>query len=447
MVDDDKRFLEVYSEILETKGYKTTTATSGEQALELIKKHYFNIVIIDVLMPRMNGIELLERIKQKYPSIIVLILTGEGSIPGAVEAMEKGALTYMLKPVDTTELIHNIKRAEQIYILQAENISLKEKLSSKNKDLIGKSDCIEEIKKQIEIVSVSDSTVLITGESGTGKEIIANMLHNKSNRSKGAFIAVNCGALPDNLLESELFGYEKGAFTGAIERKIGRFELSNGGTIFLDEIGDTSPDLQKKLLRIIQEKRFERLGGADTIYSDFRLICATNKELPQEIAKGNFREDLYYRINIIPIHIDPVRKRREDIIILFKYFYNEFCKEINKPASYITEEGEKALIGHEWRGNVREIKNLAERLAVFSDGSHITCEKINLNITGHNQVKENLPETDYKTAEKRFQLEYISKHLEKNEWNISRTAKKIGISRKTLYSKIKELNICEKSET
>lgn len=444
LVDDDEKFLEVYSEILISNGYETATAPSGEECLKKLRAEFFNIVIIDVLMPVMNGIELLKLIQQEYSSLIVLVLTGEGSISGAVEAMELGAFTYMLKPLEIEVLLHNLKRAEQFYILNSENISLKNRLPINNKTmLLGESAFIKETIKQIEQVSSANSSVLITGESGTGKEIIADLIHFYGKRALGPLVKVNCGALSESLLESELFGYEKGAFTGATARKIGFFELSNRGTLFLDEIGDMSANLQQKLLRVIQEKTFERVGSTQVIRSDFRLICATNKDLREEIKKGNFREDLFYRINVIPIKTVPLRRRKEDIPVLLEYYISYFCREMNKHVFKITDEALEDLMNYEWLGNVREVKNFCERLTVFSNGNDVSTKVIKNYIEGDTVWENTNSNSTYKEAEKDFQYNFLLKKLEENNWNISKTAEILKISRKTLQLKIKELKIRE----
>ena len=439
MVDDDLRFLEVYSEILRNSGYDTDTAESGEQALSLLGSKYYNIAIVDVLMPRMNGIEFIKKIKERCPEIIVLMLTGEGSIQGAVKSMELGAFTYMLKPIEPEELLYHIKRAEAVFLLKSENISLKNSMENRKRsyELIGNSLYLNKLRGDIQLLGKTSSTVLITGESGTGKELIANIIHQNSQRKKGPFVAVNCGAIPENLVESELFGYEKGAFTGALKQKIGKFELSNGGTLFLDEIGDMPLNAQTKLLRVLQERCFERVGGNDLIHSDFRLICATNKDLLAEIKNGNFREDLFYRINIVPINVLPIRERREDILDLFESFYGQFCAEMNKKRAILTEDAKIVLQNYSWKGNGREIKNVAERIAVFSDGTPITRERIQAYLSC-NMERASLGEMNLKEAEEAFEKEYIMKHLTNNDFNVAKTAEQLGITRQTLYNKIEK---------
>ena len=442
MVDDDTKFLKVYSKILTENGYKTATASSGEDALQLMKQNYFNMAVVDIMMPTMNGIDLLKILKKEYPSLIVMILTGEGSIEGAVEAMKLGAYTYMSKPVNIDNLLNNVKRASELYVLNAQNISLKNIERDYTKSiLLGESKFVKTTMGKIEKAGPANSTVLITGESGTGKEVIADLIHKNSLRNNGAFIKVNCGALSENILESELFGYEKGAFTGATTSKQGRFELANGGTLFMDEIGDISGNLQQMLLRVIQEKTFERVGGITTIHSDFRLICATNKDLSEEIKQGRFREDLYYRINVIPITTEPLRNHSEDIPILFKNFVDHYSEEMNKPKLTIDDKLNQRIIAYNWPGNVRELKNFAERMVVFASGNTLTSHDFSMFMNEDIDISEYKEASTYHDAEKQFQKKYLRKKLLENDWNITHTAEKIQVSRKTLQLKIKELNI------
>lgn len=443
MIDDDKNFLKVYSEILQESGYEVVTAASGPDGIAKFRKEFFSIVILDILMPEMNGIEVLKKIKEEYPSMIVLMLTGEGSIESAVESMELGAYTYMQKPVDIENLLYNVKRAMELYKLNSENLHLKNRieLSGGEFELIGSSESIANIMNQIKKVAPTYSTVLITGESGTGKEIVANLLHRFSLNKDGPLIKVNCSALSESLLESELFGHEKGAFTGAVSTKQGRFELARGGTLFLDEIGEISSKLQVKLLRVLQDKEFERVGGTNTIHSEFRLICATNKNLVDEIEKGNFREDLYYRINVIPLETVPLRERREDIPVLLRHFIAYYCNEMNKPYVDIKDTAMEALMQYDWNGNVRELKNLAERLVVFSSGDPISLSMLPEEIRMKDSWEKDIFSMDFREAKWAFERKYLNSVLTKYNWNISKTADKIGIARKNLQLKIKQYDL------
>jgi len=443
MIDDDKSFLKVYAEILRGEGYGVETAESGPQALRMLEENYYDLVISDVVMPEMNGIEVLKKIKAEYPDVLVIMLTGEGSISGAVEAMEEGAYTYLVKPLDIDQLLMNIRRAMEFLELNSENRSLKSKISRMDAggQLIGCSRFIEDLKIQIQKIAPTNASVLIMGESGTGKEIIADLLHANSQNSKGPFIKVNCAALAESVLESELFGHEKGSFTGAVSAKPGRFELARGGTLFLDEIGELSPKLQSKLLRVLQEKEFERVGGTRTIKVDFRLISATNKDLKAEVEKGTFREDLYYRINVVPLYTVPLRERPEDIPLLFEHYLDYFCKEMKKPKLRPDEECMDILKKYQWKGNVRELRNLAERLAVFADGEQLSAQMLPEEIRGQRARSESMDQLGFHEAKQEFEKKYLIHRLEKNNWNISATADEIGLARKNLQLKIKQLGI------
>lgn len=443
LIDDDISFLNVYSEILRTNGYEVATATGGAEGLARLDDEYFQVVICDVYMPQMNGIEVLKEIKKAYPSILTMMLTGEGSITGAVEAMEVGAYTYMIKPIEIDQLLLNIKRAFEFVSLHSENQNLRTRISMLGHDdrLLGNSREIQALREEIMQVAPTNASVLITGESGTGKEIIAQLIHENSLNRNGPMVKVNCAALAESVLESEIFGHEKGAFTGAIAAKPGRFELARGGTLFLDEISELSPKLQSKMLRVIQEKEFERVGGIKTIKVDFRLVAATNKDLKAEVEAGNFREDLYYRINVVPLNSPPLRDRSEDIPMLLNHYILHYCNEMKKPAVKLTREAEEVLTRYSWKGNVRELKNLTERLVVFSDGSDIGPEKLPKEIRGQENWDENMDKMNFQEAKRCFERKYFLQMLEKNNWNISATADEINMARKNLQLKIKQLDL------
>jgi len=443
MIDDDSSFLKVYSEILRSKGYQTDTALNGSQALEKLGQQYYDIVISDVVMPEMNGIDVLKRIKTEYPEQLVIMLTGEGSISGAVEAMEEGAYTYLIKPLEIDQLLLNIKRALEFIELNSENTQLRNRLTemSHSEQLVGNSKVILDLKDQIKKIAPTNSSVLITGESGTGKEILADLLHANSMNQEGPLVKVNCAALAESVLESEIFGHEKGAFTGAVTAKQGRFEMARGGTLFLDEIGELSLKLQSKLLRVLQEKEFERVGGTRTIKVDFRLISATNKNLKKEVEKGAFREDLYYRINVVPLYSAPLRERTDDIPVLLSYYLDYFCREMKKPKVRFSEEALDILTAYQWKGNVRELKNLCERLVVFAEGPLIPAAMLPEEIKRQENWSKDLGRMGFQEAKRAFEREYLVRMLKKNEWNISATAEEIRIARKNLQLKMKQLNI------
>lgn len=442
LIDDDESFLRIYAEILRTAGYDVETASSGAEALSMMEEHFFHIVISDVAMPQMNGMDLLRQIRTDYPDVLVMMLTGEGSISGAVEAMELGAYTYLIKPLEIDQLLLNIKRAVEFLNLNSENIQLKNQLSNIGQSpLLGNSPSIKSLREQILQIAPTSASVLITGESGTGKEIIANLLHENSLNKSGPMIKVNCAALAESVLESELFGHEKGAFTGAIASTQGRFEMARGGTLFLDEIGEMSVKLQSKLLRVLQEKEFERVGGSKTIKVDFRLISATNRDLRKEVEQGNFREDLYYRINVIPLKSSPLRERVDDIPMLLEHYMMYYCKEMKKPPVKFSEDSLEILKKYQWRGNVRELKNLVERLMVFSNGKEISTEMLPEEIKGEKVWGGDLYHMSFQDAKYFFEKQYLQKVLEKNNWNISLTAEEIKLARKNLQLKIKQLGI------
>ena len=442
LVDDDKRFLKIYSQILREEGYWVITEDSGQKALDTLKNKEgeIDLIISDMVMPNMNGVELIEKIKDVYPTIKIIIMTGQGSIENAVEAMQKGAYTYLLKPVNIEELLLGVKKAFDFIKIYQENTYLKSELALKEDSLIGISKQINDIKKIISIISTTNSSVFITGESGTGKEIVAKLIHQNSLRKDKLMIKVNCGALAEGVLESELFGHEKGAFTGATYRKKGKFEIANEGTLFLDEIGDMPLNTQLKLLRVIQEKEFERVGGIESISTDFRLICATNKDLSTGIAKESFREDLYYRINVIPIYIPPLRERRDDIPLLISYFAKKFAGEMGKEEVRLTHETKKQLINYSWPGNIRELKNIIERLTVFYQGTPISPEALPISVSKEDINIVSQPIT-IKEAKEEFEMNFILSALKKNQWNVTKTSQEIGIARKNLQIKINKYNL------
>lgn len=443
MIDDDESFLKIHSRILQSKGYDVNTAINGEYALTMLKNEPYAVVICDIVMPGIGGIDVLNKIKNEYIDIQVIMLTGEASIPGAVEAMTFGAYTYLVKPLNIEEFLLNVERAVNFYNLNTENRILKNRIESMEKrvQLLGNSAEIEEIKRNINIVASANSTILITGESGTGKEIVANLLHQNSSCSNGALVKVNCAALSESILESELFGHERGAFTGAISTKIGRFEIANGGTLFLDEIGEISLKLQSKLLRVLQEKEFERVGSTKIIKANFRLIAATNKNLAEGVAKGTFREDLFYRINVVPIHMPPLKDRLEDIPILLNHFLQYFCSEMRKPFMVFSDEALKILLEYSWPGNVRELRNLVERLVVFSSSTIIHTHALPKEVKNEEITNIEDDKVPFLEAKKIFEKNYITQALKRNDWNISATAKQINIARKNLQLKIKQLDL------
>ncbi|NBI07098.1 sigma-54-dependent transcriptional regulator [Senegalia massiliensis] len=444
LVDDEESFLKIYKKILKKSGYETITASNGLQALEVLEKESISLIISDIVMPKMDGITLLKKVKNKYKNIPVLLLTGKGTIESAVNAMKVGACTYLSKPINIDELLMEIDKYLKYESLQAENKYLKEKILEGQDEFLGTSEVIKSIKEKVKLITSTNSTVLITGESGTGKELVADLIYRNSLRKDKVFVKVNCAVLSKTVLESELFGHEKGAFTGAINERKGRFEAANKGTIFLDEIGEMPLNMQAKLLRVIQEKEFERVGSNKTIKTDFRLISATNKDLKKEVDNKNFREDLYYRLNVISIHVPPLRERKQDILVLFDYFVKKFVKEMNKNINGISERVKELLIEYKWPGNVRELKNIAERLVVFTQGHIIEDTYLPKEFFEKLSYEESNKLFTLKEARMQFEKEFIENALNKNKGNISRTANDIGLARKNLYQKIERYKISKK---
>jgi len=369
IVDDEKNYPLILSAVLEDEGFEALTANSGNEALEILKDSDIDLVLTDMKMPSMDGIELLERIKGKDPDLPVIMMTAHGTVEKAVEAMQKGAYNYILKPFDNERLVIYVNKAIQMYRVIKENRRLRETVESQYSfgNIIGKSRKMQDVFEIIYKVAPANASILIEGESGTGKDLVAKSIHYNSPRSNNPFVAVNCSALAENLLESELFGHEKGAFTGAVATKKGRFELAEGGTLFLDEIGELSPALQVKLLRVLQEKVFERVGGLRQVAVNFRLITATNKRLKEEVRKGRFREDLYYRLNVVYIDLPPLRQRLEDLRLLVDHFIGKYAGERRSgvPVKGIEREVEQIFYRHTWPGNVRELENTIERAMVL----------------------------------------------------------------------------------
>lgn len=374
VVDDEQSLRDVLSIMLKRAGYTVTSAMDGEEAIELLNKEIFDLVITDLRMPKIDGMDVLKAVKSVSPETVVLIITAFATADSAVEAMKQGAYDYLTKPFQVDEVQLIIRNALERRRLTTENMLLKREMASQSSfaQLVGQSEAMQKVFDVVRKVADSKSNVLIWGESGTGKELVARAIHYNSARGAHPFVAVNCSAVPETLLESELFGHMKGSFTGAISNKAGLFEVANGGTIFLDEIGDTTPAIQVKLLRVIQEREFRRVGGNQDIKVDVRVVAATNKDLENAVAEGSFREDLYYRLDVIPIRLPPLRMRTGDIPLLVNHFLERFSRESGKPKPVIGQEAMHVLLGHEWRGNVRELENLIERIVAFSTEGQVT---------------------------------------------------------------------------
>jgi len=439
IVDDETTILQSLSGILSDEGYETLTASNGYEALKIIEEESPDLVLLDIWMPGMDGIETLREIKRTNPFLQVVIISGHGTIETAVKATKLGAYHFVEKPLSIEKVVVTINNALNFRRLEEENQFLRKKTLEKH-SITGDSPPIQALKKQIAIAAPTQAWVLITGENGTGKELVARTIHQMSDRPDKPLIDVNCAAIPEELIESELFGHEKGAFTGATTRKRGKFEVADKGTIFLDEIGDMSLKTQAKILRILQEKKFERVGGTRTLSVDVRVLAASNKDLEKEIEKGTFREDLYFRLNVIPIEVPPLRNRTEDIPLLIETFLSGFAQEGNCGQKIMTPEAIAHLKAYPWPGNVRELKNLVERLAIMIQSDVIGEDDIPLSYKRQKATTSDMEffhEDSLKEAKKEFEKAYIEKKLFENNNNISQTADAIGIERSHLYKKIK----------
>jgi two-component system response regulator AtoC len=439
VVDDEKSQRDMLAGFLEKEGYSVATAESGFEAIELCENRYFEVALIDLRMPGMDGIDLLQKLKEMNPEIQAIMITAHGSVETAVEAMKLGAYHYVNKPINLDELKLNINKALENYHLLAENKYLKEELEEKYKDvqIIGESKAIKEVLSTVSRVAKSKSTILIRGESGTGKELVARAIHVLSDRADNRFIPVSCAALPETLLESELFGHEKGAFTGAIRRKEGRFELADGGTLFLDEIGDIPLETQVKILRAIEFQEFERLGGKETLKVDVRIISATNQDLEKKISEGTFREDLYYRLNVISVFIPPLRERKDDLMLLVDHFIKKANQKSGKSIKGMTTEVKDIILDYDWPGNVRELENVIERGVVLSRTDVI--DKNDLPYFGLIESKKTLPSPNLTLKD--MEKNHILNTLKMTDWNLGKTAEILGIHRNTLRLKMKEYGI------
>ncbi len=443
VVDDERAILDSLKGILEDEGYEVMTTLTGEEGLSLIESSDLDVVILDVWLPGEDGVSILKKIKNSFPDLPVVMISGHGTISTAVMAVKEGAFDFLEKPLSMERVLITVRNAIDQKKLVQENIRLKEEALGTER-LIGTSKVIEELRERIDYAAPTDATVLITGENGAGKEVVARLIHNRSGR-KGQFVAVNCASIPENLIESELFGHVKGAFTGAVREKRGKVELAHGGTLFLDEIGDMSPFMQAKLLRFLEERCFERVGGTKRIEVDVRIVAATNKDLVERIEKGEFREDLYYRLNVIPIHVPPLRERREDIPLLVSHFLERYVLTTGRGAKTISDEAMSILMDYDWPGNVRELKNIVERLFILCQGSVIGPDEVKACLSeggGSIGGRADIPQT-YREAMMWFEKKFLLDKLRENGMNISRTAQKIGLDRSSIHRKLKALGITD----
>jgi DNA-binding NtrC family response regulator len=434
VVDDEESVRDSLREWFTEDGYHVKCAENAKVALGILENEDFDITLADLKMPGMDGLEMLKRIKSLKKDSIVIVMTAFATVDTAVRALKDGAYDYVTKPFDPDDLSHLIRNATRQIILTEENEDLKKKVISLDnvEDIIGGSEVMRKVLAEVESVAQSNSSVIITGESGTGKELIARAIHFNSPRKFYPLVSVHCGALTESLLESELFGHEKGAFTGALYNRKGRFEMADSGTIFLDEISTISQKMQVELLRVIETKSFMRVGGNKEITSDFRLICATNRDLKSMVDKGEFREDLYYRLNVVTIHIPPLRERKEDIPLLAEYFVGKYCTSMNKSTVAIEPQALKYLAEYPFPGNIRELENMIERALVIGNGKKINLKDLPVEKETLSSNVESLDE---------FEKAFILQILNKYDWNISRTAKALKVDRVTLYNKIKKFGL------
>ncbi len=437
IVDDEEGIRESLSGIFEDEGYNVLTSSSGEEALRILKEQNPELILLDVWLPGIDGVQTLKDIKNMKPDLPVIMISGHGNIELAVKATKMGAYDFLEKPLSLERVLLAAKRALERQTLEIENKTLKHDLIKKWR-LTGNSQKMNQLREQIDMAAQSNSRVLILGESGSGKELVAHILHVKSNRVDKSFVEMNCAAIPQELIESELFGHEKGSFTGAFERKKGKFELADQGTLFLDEVGDMSLSTQSKVLRVIETQEFQRVGGNKNIKVDVRIITATNKDLGEEVRKGNFREDLFYRLNVIPILVPPLRHRKDDIPALIEYFLKYFAAEYGQKPKKITSEALKLLEAYDWPGNIRELRNVIERVVIMTPADTVTPKNI---VIGESARSDYFTFGTLREARDSFEKDFITKKLEENNWNISRTAELLNIERSNLHKKIKAYNI------
>lgn len=451
VVDDEPSIRRTLRDILEYENYVVEEAVDGEDALSRLRSTRFDLVLLDIKMPKRDGLEVLEVMSQEMPEIPAVMISGHGTVETAVEATKKGAYDFVEKPPDLNRMLVTIRNALDRGKLETANRRMKQTIEHKDGDItpiLGESEAIRRIKKTIERVAPTEARVLITGEPGTGKELVAKWIHHLSPRKESLMVEVNCAAIPGELIESELFGHEKGSFTGATKQRIGTFEQADDGTLFLDEIGDMSPGAQAKVLRALQENKITRVGGDRSIPVDVRVVAATNKDLLEQIEGHHFREDLYHRLSVILIHVPPLRDRREDVPIITRHFAQQLARRNGVPPKEFTDDALDALMRNEWRGNVRELNNVVERLLILSDGDEVTADDVHRYVRPGGAPPEASPVanlmgqydqfSDFRDmAEKMF----ILRKLDEFDWNVSRTSEAIGIQRSHLYNKMNKYGI------
>ena len=442
IIDDEIGICESVKMILEYEDYCTDYATSGKVGLDKLNNSEYSTLLLDIQMPEMNGFEVLEKVKSKFPLISVIIISAHGSLENAIKATKLGAFDFIEKPIDRDKLLISIRNAVDKATLLEENIDIKKTFLGDGR-ILGNSKAIKDILQMIEKVAPLDTRVLITGENGTGKELVARAIHEQSKRKEKAFIEVNCAAIPNELIESELFGHEKGSFTGAFQQRIGKFELAKKGTLFLDEIGDMSQQAQAKVLRAIEDSSIERVGSGKKIEVDVRIIAATNKNLKEEIAQGNFREDLFHRLNVIPIYVPPLNKRIDDIPILVNYFAENITTRYNKPSVNFSKDSLELLQSQKWSGNIRELRNVIERIIIIVDNNVIEKKDLNFLFPESTSTVNDLilRSNSFQDFKEKTEKAFILKQLNNNNWNISKTAEQLDIQRSHLYNKMRKYGI------
>lgn len=451
IVDDEPSILNTLSSILEDEGHLVSLAKSGAEALKLIKAEPPDLVILDIWMPDIDGLETLKRVRQQFPNLMVIMMSGHGSVETAVKATKLGAYDYLEKPLDLEKVTILVRNALHQRELEEENLNLRIQVE-RHSELVGDSAVMALLRQQISAAAPTHSRVLISGENGTGKELVARAIHLESPRRTRSFVEVNCAAIPETLIETELFGHERGAFTGAVSQRRGKFDLADGGTLFLDEIADMSVATQAKVLRVLQEQQFTRVGGGKLIKVNVRVIAASNKELRQEIEKGTFREDLFYRLNVLPIEVPPLRNRREDIPALVRHFLRIHAEEQGMKIKEITDGALAVLARHDWPGNIRELRNQVERLMIMVpkpviDSSDVIPFMPGGTVEAGHRVSALDVYDSLREARHAFEREYISHRLRDNDWNVSKTADDLKIERSHLHRKIKLLNVDLRSES
>ncbi|HNQ66037.1 MAG TPA: sigma-54 dependent transcriptional regulator [Smithella sp.] len=449
VVDDEESICQSLKAILSDEGYQVLVAGSGEEAVKVVEEEMPRLVLLDIWLPGMDGLDTLKAIKKIDAQTMVIIMSGHGTIETAVKATKLGAFDFIEKPLSLDKIIILVNNALSLIRLKEENILLKQKVTHQY-ELTGNSPVIVDLKEMISIVAPTNAWILIMGENGTGKELVARSIHRLSLRADKDIVEVNCAAIPEELIESELFGHEKGAFTGATEKKRGKFDLAHEGTIFLDEVADMSLKAQAKILRILQEKKFERVGGNRLIDMDVRVLAATNKDLEEEMKAGRFRQDLYYRLHVIPLVVPPLRDRKEDIPALAERFILDFTRKEGMEPKILSDDAIELLMKHDWPGNVRELKNIIERMIILTPSNDITAKDIPpLNTKEAKSVFPGTPVAaadSFRDAKMDFERQFILKKLEENDGNISRTAEAIGMERSNLHKKLRSLNVVIKGD-